>query len=84
MRDQQDRTAILGEVCQMAQDDVAVLLIEVAGRLIREHQFRPLEQGTGQGRALPLAGAELCRHMIAPPFQRKPHGTTRGKPSRPL
>ena len=43
--------------------------VEVAGRLVGEHQFRTVHQCTGDGDALQLSTRELTRKMVSPAAQ---------------
>lgn len=58
--DQQNRAVfIFSELFQISENYRGVFVIEIAGWLVGEDQFGPVQQGPGKRSSLPLAGAQL-------------------------
>ena len=70
-RDQSGAALASDEAEELGEDDVGGALVEIAGRLIREHQRRPVRQSTGDCDALLLAARKLARPMAQPLAQAK-------------
>src|ERR1044071_10042617 len=64
MRDDDDGLFLTDKVLEDADDLVAGLLIEIAGRLVGEDERRVVDQRTGDGDALALAAGELVRAVL--------------------
>lgn len=59
---------------EFVEDPVGGGLVQIARRLIGQHQFRTIGKGTGHGDSLLLATRQLAGSMIQPPSK-----TQRGK-----
>ena len=66
VRDQEHRAALALELRQAIDDHRAVLVVEVARRLVAQQQLRTVQHGAGQGHALLLACAQGRRHVVPP------------------
>ena len=51
----QDGCTLMGDFPQVVDNELAGLGVEVAGRLVGENQFRPVEQGAGDDDSLLFA-----------------------------
>ena len=73
VRDHHHRLAeLLGRRAQELEDAGARLRVEVAGRLVGEHDRRPRDERAGDRDALLLAARELGRTVVAPVGQPDP------------
>ena len=61
VRDDDDGGALLVDRLEELHDADGVLVVEVAGRLIRDQNFRAVDQCAGDGGTLLLAATELAR-----------------------
>src|SRR3954470_10262600 len=67
--DHDDGAALLVELTQQAQDDLFVLRVEIAGRLIGENDGRIVDQGTRDAHALLLATGKVSGNVVCAIFQ---------------
>ena len=85
--DDDGQPIFLIELLKHAQDFLARVRIEVAGRLVGEQKLRLIDQGAGDGDALLLAAGELRGVMIQSAGQAEERSSNlraRSRPSRPL
>ena len=64
--DQHDRAPGAVELLQQGDDGVAVAAVEVAGRLVGEHDRRLADEGAGDGHALALAAGQRAGPVAGP------------------
>ena len=64
VRDHQDRVAFGVKFAQQADHDFLVGFVEIAGGLVRENQFRMIDQRASHGHALLLAAGKLRGQML--------------------
>ncbi len=67
VRDHEDRVALGVKLAQEPQDDFLVGFVEIAGGLVRENQFRMIDQRARHGDALLFAAGKLrgqMRHAV--------------------
>ena len=65
-RDQRRAALAADQVEELGEDDVGGMLVEVAGRLVGEHQRRLVGERAGDRDALLLAARQLRRAMVEP------------------
>ena len=65
-RDQRRAALAAHEAEELGEDDVGGVLVEIAGRLVGQHQRRLVGERAGDGDALLLAARQLRRAMIEP------------------
>ena len=66
VRDHGDRRATGVQLVEQGEDRGTGRAVEVAGRLVGEHDRLPADQGAGDRDALALAAGELCRPRREP------------------
>ena len=69
MGDHDDRGALVMQLAEQVEDDLLVLLVQVAGGLIGENQLRVVDQRTRDAHALLLAAGQLARQMVSAVLQ---------------
>ena len=65
-RDQRRAAFAAHQVQEFGEDDVGGVLVEIAGRLVGEHQRRLVGERAGDRDALLLAARQLRRAMVEP------------------
>ncbi len=72
MRHDDHRAALGGDLAQHVEHDRGRLRVEVARRLVREHDRRVVHEGAREGDALLLAAGQLVRHPAGRVLQAEP------------